>query len=274
MIAARLMLGASAACLLSSQICAQATAPPQPLEPSKPWVVHYDDTECYAERSYGTAENPIILGLRPSPAGDNYELLLAYKSPAPKYAQQLSGVVDFGRGPVKAWLLRYAMKDQPYRIDKFRIDAGTISQAATAANVSFRIAGKTAQSLALRAVPGVLSALDTCNKDLRKFWNMTEETQALVAEPAAGDVRHVFNDGDYPDEAGNLEGEAQFLLLVDEKGGVAACHVRKPSGIPAFDGMGCQVIRQRVHFKPARNRAGNPIRSSVVTPPVIWRNGF
>ena len=271
MIAPKLLLGAAAGCLLASQIHAQGAVPTSPLQPSKPWIVHYDDTECYAERTYGTGENSVILGLRPSPAADNYELLLALKRPGPKYAQQLSGSVDFGKGPIKAWLLRYALKDAAYRVDKFRIDAKTITQATTAPDVAFRIGGNATINLTLSAVPGVITALDKCNEDLRRFWNMSDDTEKLIAEPAVGDVRRVFTDQDYPDEAGNMEGEAQFLLLVDEKGGIGACYVMKPSGIPAFDGMGCQVIRQRARFKPARDKDGKAVRSAVVTPPVIWR---
>lgn len=269
--AIRLLLSAGAACVLSSQVLAQSAVPAEPRVPSKPWVVHYEDAECYAERTYGPADNPVILGLKPSPAGDSYELLLATKRPAPQYAQQLSGTVDFGKGPIKAWLLRYGLKDKSYRIDKFRIGSPAIGQAATAPNVAFRIGSSTAETLTLSAVPGVIDALDKCNEDLRKFWNMTDDTKSAIAQPAVGDVRGVFTDRDYPDEAGNLEGEAQFLLLVNERGEVSGCHVLKPSGIPAFDGMGCQVIRERARFKPARDARGKPVRSAVTTPPVIWR---
>jgi protein TonB len=65
-------------------------------------------------------------------------------------------------------------------------------------------------------------------------------------------------------------GKVQFLLLIDEQGKVASCDVMSPSGIPALDAMGCQVIRQRAKFRPALGGDGTPIRSAVVTPPVIW----
>jgi hypothetical protein len=35
--------------------------------------------------------------------------------------------------------------------------------------------------------------------------------------------------------------------------------------------MGCQVIRKRAKFTPARDAAGKPVRDSYVTPPVAWR---
>jgi hypothetical protein len=268
--APKMMMGAAAALLLPASIRAEI-APSAVLQPIKPWVVHFDDTECYAERTYGTPADPAILGFRPSPNGDTYELLLAHKRTAPKFAQQLEGSVDFGKGPTKAWLLRYAIKDQPYRVDKFRIDSAAMAQAATAATVGFHVGKDAEERFALAAMPGVLNTLAKCNEGLRDYWNMTDPGQKAIAKPAKGDVRKVFTDGDYPDEASTEEGQAQFLLFVDEKGAIAACHVQKPSGIPAFDGMGCQVIRARARFKPAYDASGKAMRSSVVTPPVVWR---
>jgi protein TonB len=67
------------------------------------------------------------------------------------------------------------------------------------------------------------------------------------------------------------EGTVQFLLLVDEKGAVAGCHIEKPSGVPILDAAGCQVIRERLKLTPARDAQGRPVRSSLVTPPITWR---
>ena len=66
------------------------------------------------------------------------------------------------------------------------------------------------------------------------------------------------------------EGKAQFLLLIDESGKVAGCDVLVASGVPAFDVMGCQVIRDKAKFSPAREAKGAAVRSTVVTPPVKW----
>ncbi|HKP33905.1 MAG TPA: energy transducer TonB [Sphingomicrobium sp.] len=261
---------AAVAAVVFLEASVQAQQPPV-LQPIKPWVVHFDDTECYAERTYGTSANPAILGIRPSPSGDTYELLLAHKQPAPRYAQQLEGSVDFGHAPMKAWLLRYAIKDAPYRIDKFRIEASAMAAARSAASVGFHIAKAAEERLALASMAGVLATLEKCNEGLRVYWNMTDAGQKQIAKPARGDVRQVFTDKDYPDEASTQEGQAQFLLFIDEKGAIAACHVLKPSGIPAMDGMGCQVILQRARFKPATDASGKPLRSAVVTPPVVWR---
>lgn len=243
------------------------------LQPIKPWVVHFDDTECYAERTYGTSADPVILGFRPSPDGDTYELLVAHRQKTGRYAKQLKGSVDFGQRTIKAWLLRYGVKGFEHTVDKYRIDKSEMAAAATAPTVLFRNEARADERFSLFAMPEVLKTLDQCNDDLRHFWNMTPSEQNRIAKPAVGDVRRYFNAGDYPDAAmdRDQEGEARFLVFVNEKGEVAACHVLKASGSAALDGMGCQVIRERARFKPAYDAQGKAVRSSVVTPPVVWR---
>lgn len=251
-----------------------AAAADKALQPVRPWVVDYDAAECNAQRGYGDAAKPIFFALRPSPWGNSYELLIVRKERGPEYAEEVNGWVDFGNGPIKAWVLHYGLKgDSPLNTMQFRISSNDVWKAASATQVTFRIDGKPQISFALFAFQKVLSNLHTCNVDLRRYWNMTEADQKNVVAPAQGDIRHLFSWHDYPDEAmyRSQEGTAQFLLFIDEKGKVAACHVVKPSGIPVFNGMGCQVIRQRAKFKAAVGPDGKPVRSSVVTPPITWQ---
>ena len=135
--------------------------------------------------------------------------------------------------------------------------------------------GEQIKTFTLASIPALMDKLHDCTIDLQHYWNMVDPEQKNIAAPAIGDLRQIFSANDYPTEAQyrGQEGKVQFVLLIDEKGKVAACHVLQPSGIPAFDGMGCQVILQRARFKPALDRKGIPIRSAVVTPPIVWRLG-
>ena len=128
-------------------------------------------------------------------------------------------------------------------------------------------------SFSLEARPDLMDGLSSCVADLKRYWNMDGAEVAAVATPPKGDVRSVFSSADYPDEAlaRGQEGRAQFLLLIDETGKVAACNVILPSGIPALDAMGCIAIQTRAKFRPARDHSGKTIKSTVVTPPVVWR---
>jgi TonB family protein len=119
----------------------------------------------------------------------------------------------------------------------------------------------------------LIKGLQDCAADLKRYWNEGGEKDGRIATPAEGDVKSLFSDWDYPDEAmiRRQEGTAQFILLINQQGRIAGCNVLQPSGVPVLDSMGCAVIRERAKFKPARDKDGKPVRSTYISPPVSWR---
>lgn len=245
----------------------------EPLQPVSKWDLNYGDTDCAAIRDYGRVKSPITFAIRPSPNGDTYEMLVGRRTIPPVTAQELKGTVDFGSGPIDAWVLHYGGTAKKLDIYQFRITAAEMAQARSASTVVLHMKDASDFAFALDSVPQLLTGLDACTTDLKRYWNMDGEKDGRIATPARGDVRTVFKGDDYPTEAEvrGQEGTGQFLLLVDEKGKVAGCSVSRASGVPALDAMGCVVILQRVKFTPALDRAGKPVRSTVETPPVAWR---
>lgn len=245
----------------------------EPLTPIKPWNVDYGEAQCLAMREYGKADDPQTLLIRPAPNGETYELIAARKRSGPAFAEELKGTVAFGLdAPVKAWLLHFGARGTKVDLYQFRISAAEMERSRTARSVTLYPGDRPKISFSLENMQALLKTLDECTADLKRYWNVGAK-EDVVAVPSKGDLRTLFRDEDYPSEAlgRNQEGTVQFLLLIDEKGKVAGCHVAVPSGVPALDGMGCQVIRERARFKPALDRQRKPIRSSVITPPVTWR---
>lgn len=65
-------------------------------------------------------------------------------------------------------------------------------------------------------------------------------------------------------------GKAVILALtVGPDGRVAACHIYRSSGLPETDEVTCRLARQRLRFKPALDRAGQP-----VTGTFYWQQKF
>jgi TonB family protein len=93
------------------------------------------------------------------------------------------------------------------------------------------------------------------------------------AQRPRGDVRSVFTADDYPASAqrNGEEGTAQAQLTVGADGRVTRCVIVRSSGSTSLDSATCSVIEKRARFTPALDRSGNPISSTVVTPPVTWR---
>lgn len=273
------MRTARTCCVLTIALCmlspVQATAAKAPLQPVDKWVVDYAAANCSAARKYGDASKPVIFGIQPAPNGETFELLEVFPRSGPEFAEELEGFVDFGTGPIKAWLLRHAAKPNHQAVYHFRITASQMAQAQSATTVTLGGRGAASVTFALTSLPGVLNALQKCTADLQRYWNMNGEKDGKIAQPPKGDIRYIFSSDDFPAEAmkRRQEGKGQFLLLIDEKGAVAGCHVEATTGIPVLDGMSCAVLRERAKFTPARGPDGNPVRSTVVTPQIVYKIG-
>jgi hypothetical protein len=262
--------------LLSVLAPVRASAAQRPMQPISKWDLNYGDADCAAFRDYGNAEHPVTLAITPSPNGETYEILVVLHSAGPEFAQELEGSVDFGSGPIKAWLLHYESQTKSrFDVYRFRISAADMAQARSAINVTMHIRDAPDFAFKLESIPQLLSGLDACNADLKQYWNMDGEKNGRITTPAKADVRKIFSSDDYPAEAMNhyQEGDTQYLLLVDEKGKVAGCHVLIASGVPVLDAMGCIVIEKRARFTPALGPDGKPVRSTFVTPKVRWQIG-
>jgi TonB family protein len=264
----RLNLVAAAICCVFQTENAVA----DPLTPTGKWLVDYRNDQCLASRAYGSAQSPISLGIRPAINGETYLLIVARKHSGPQPSQELQGSVNFGKGPIKSWLLEYESKPAGADLYQFRISAAEMGQAKTAAEIKLTAPNAPDIDLKLELMPELLKALEDCTANLKQYWNSDGEKDGRIAKAPKGDLRRLFSSDDYPEEAfvRAQGGRSQLILLVDEAGKVAGCDVLSPSGIPALDIMGCQVIRNRARFTPALDATGKPVRSTVVTPPIIW----
>ena len=245
------------------------------LQPTTRWAVDYGETRCTAVRSFNSASDPVSFGIIPSINGKTYRLIVSVQRKGPIFAEESNGEVDFGRGKIRSWLLFFGKKGVTQSSYEFHLSANEIEQARAATTVTLHAANGTLYQLALSEMPALMDALSKCTADLQRYWNYAEGTPAPLAQLAKGDLRGIFNGGDYPSEAlwRSQEGKAQYQLLIDKKGAVAGCDMLIQSGVPIIDVMGCQVISERAKFSPAIDKSGKAVRSIVTTPPIVWRTG-
>lgn len=262
----RTSVALAALCLLQPNLYAA------PLEPSSKWLVDYRVDQCLASRTYGPTNSAISLGIRPAINGETYLLIVSRKHAGPQPSAQRQGSVDFGKGPIKSWLLEYQSKPAGSDLYQFRISAREMEQAKTASYLKLSPGNAPDMEVKLEMMSGLIKVLEDCTINLQNHWNVGGEREGKIFKPAKGDVRNVFRPGDYPQDAMDRDqrGSSQLVLLIDEAGKVAGCDVLSPSGVPVLDVMGCQVIRERAKFSPALDAAGKPVRSTVVTPPIVW----
>ena len=206
------MLRRTSISLMSASLVAlPGPAPARTLQAVGPWDLDYGQAQCIASRNYGDAAKPTTLAIRQSPNGETYEILLVRQTPPPEYAEELQGSVNFGHGPLRAWLLHYRPSTGKLNVYQFRIPATAMAQARTASEISLTIPNMPVVGLELASMPQLLAGLDACTADLKRYWNMDGEKTGAIAKPAKGDLRALFNSGDYPWQALNnrQEGDAQ-----------------------------------------------------------------
>ncbi|HEX8057531.1 MAG TPA: energy transducer TonB [Novosphingobium sp.] len=59
------------------------------------------------------------------------------------------------------------------------------------------------------------------------------------------------------------EARVGVRYVVEADGTVSQCRADQPSGIPQLDRLACRLIEERFRFRPARDRFGRPVRSTI-----------
>jgi hypothetical protein len=248
-------------------------------QPLGKWVVDYADTMCSASRTYGPPDKPLMLAFRLSPTGKVVRVIIVRPGRGPK-AYQFEARTNVAAGKGKISALRFGSSDDSKDITWINLPGGALQTLASDAAFDFS-RGAEAERFPLPGMAAVVKALDACNADLRRHWNVSDEP-ATPGDKATGDhprpassVRSLasyVSDQDYPTQplSENQGGTTAFMLMVGETGVLEDCMVEETSGIAAIDAVSCGILLQRAKFKPATDASGKPIRS-VLSSRITWR---
>jgi hypothetical protein len=257
----------------SLPISGAAAALPELQRPVKPWNLDYGMTACTAIATYGTAAKPLTLAFRPSPNGTVVRLTVLKGGEARK-AFQFELTSNLGGAAARTNGLHFAGANHNRNIVWINVARGDLEVLRTAGEIVLR-GGPLDYRLALPSFAALLDGLDSCNADLRQYWNVGDAADRLTrkARPLKP-LYQYFSDSDYPDQANfaNEGGTSQIMLMIDETGALKECMVEVTSGFATLDAMTCGVLLERAKFEPALDSAGKPTRS-VLTTRAIWRVG-
>jgi len=250
-------------------LAAAAPPPPQraplPLrQPTKRWILDYGETGCTALRDYGTAQQPMALAFRPSPGGKIVRIAIARGGTAPD-AHHFPVTLELGGPPVFTTGLRFATKDGKADVTWINVDRSALDSLPAAGEFTLRGPETFNARFALPQMAAVLKGLDECIADLGRYWNIDGAGIAIATPPAPVIApKNWLRSDDYPSQSLNdgEDGRTRFVLLVDEAGQVKDCMVEKSSGIASLDAQACIAVMKRARFRPARDSAGKPIRST------------
>ena len=84
------------------------------------------------------------------------------------------------------------------------------------------------------------------------------------AASAKGDPQSWVTTDDYPPGALREErqGVSGIAWTINEQGRVENCHITSPSGSPDLDEAACRLVTRRGRYTPAKDTAGNPMKTT------------
>jgi hypothetical protein len=256
------------ACAALAQAAAAGGAPIR--QPIKGWVLDYGDTACTATRAFGTEAAPILLAFRPSPNGHVVRLGVARPG---KGGPARMFPVATNIYPPKAQLSGLRFTARKHDLVWVNVERLTLDKLPAAGELDIRGEDEIDERFAVPGIAAVLKALDKCNEDLRRYWNVAgSEVVASVPAKPLKPLPEYFSDEDYPGQAiqEDAGGTSAVMLMIDESGTLKDCMVEQTSGIAVLDAMTCAVLLERAKFRPALDSAGKPVRS-VFNTRVVWR---
>ena len=251
---------------LVASLAGQAAAQPssQPAIPAT-WLVHDASDRCVATHEYKVDGQDWVVGVEPRPTSEETSLLLL----APVGASDLRQAnVRVGGAPVASSRMSLDVNDPSGR-HLYRVRLTTAELALLASNGSVQIEdlGRTV-NIPVANVGQVHRYLDSCVQTLLENWGLPADKQATVAAFPTIDRQP----SDYVSSLERntvrirpgMNADATVVVQVQSNGAANDCVVIHSTGDAAVDARTCKIFVERARYRPARDRAGQPIRAPLL----------
>ena len=281
---------------------AAASAPGAQLVPTGRWVLDVGETQCTISRAFGSVEAPITLRLARSVAPGLIDTVVAGAPLAP-LTTEVAVRTRFGDGASFVSSRGYSMRvdGPPRRLVRWYLSDTAFANQDITMDVeagSVRLVFNQAQ------LGAAIRALNNCQADLRQHWNMSEDMFAETEAPSTGTAPTPgsatgFRFQEHPDHLGDptpgrpqpsrnpvewlssvdfgdneRPGQMTAYLLVGTDGRVADCTVSRATPDAILTARTCLLMRERARFRPARDAAGQAVRSVYYKRILFVREGF
>lgn len=287
-------IGTLGAAVAFAAACPAAAQSGQALAPSSDWNLDYDQDSCALRRMFGEDGNRAYLELRRFGPGAGLQATIAsermrVRNPA-EIRYRLFDQAEWSE-PIHAPTLRMAegftgvvftislvelpeleeLTDPLEREARFSsIDLRALERAAAETTDTLTVRGAFANHLNLQLGSMVrpVDALNQCIDELITHWGIDVEAhKSLTRRPVPVNLPEVGSMIDYPPAMlrRNMPGVVNLRLDIDERGGVAGCHIQMPLSDPSFEETSCVDVQHAIEFEPALDKDGKPIASYWIT---------
>lgn len=234
----------------------------EPLKPSAKWVVDYAENMCTLGREFGPGA--VTFGIRPSALGTGGGLAVAIIPGARagrSHETPATFVLDDG-STIDVDATIYWLPDKKMRIVTASLNSEKMAKIMSGRPFGFPTSRREHIWFEPEGVANALKVLKNCEDDLLVSLGVSAEELAQVAEGPKGDVSRYFGSAAYPSNAmfAGKGGQTFALVAIAADGKVTECKIVSNSGHESFRKSTCDAV-MRARFEPAKNAAGEPIRS-------------
>lgn len=291
----RVLLAVSLVSVTGNLAFASSPAVSTQLNPSGPWEVHYESDSCKLRRDFKGAGDQVGIEFARFEPGDQFQFVIIGKPLEPLMLSQ-SYVVQFGNQPAQQVLYPTLVKGEngipaafsdlpgikpiPMRdwilLRRHKMPPPQVVMPDEEESVGSILVANPAYHFVLRTGPlgSAMAALRDCMDKVVTSWGVDPKRLKTNAQPKGSPSDWLFPK-DYPRDAlhEHKSGLLQFRLSIDPNGAVTNCNILRAINESAFVQTTCRLLRERAHFKPARDVSGIAVPgyfvSSVrfVTPP-------
>lgn len=268
---------------------AEEQAPPEPVRivPAGKWNIDYGVSDCLMQRAFEADGKRYLVSISQSAPGRTFGLKLA----GPEISRTLGAkelslaLSDSGPATVEGSVMSAKMPEfGPTLIftgvsleprppaDAPPVPRGAGIDPATAATAN-RIAldlgkGKPGIRFETGALKSVFAALNTCTDDMLTQWGLDPAQHRAYVAPVFRNAMAVVTQlqKTYPrDAAVNREsGIFSFRLIIEADGTISDCQIEALTKVNDLDPR-CREVIRIAKFDPARDAAGQPMRSFYAT---------
>lgn len=247
--------------LLAAAILSQSGGSSEPLKPSGAWSIDYGDDACTLSRGFGSGE--ITFGLRREMLDrEGGVAVLTLPETRPSRSREFKGSFLFGNGePAVVNATSRPLPENNARVITAYLDEKRVSLLAAGATFAFPTARNEHLWLATGNLDDAMTALSKCSDDLVTSLGIPlDELDAMAEPPKASGMIDLSPQRPWSVEGADWQIRTTILFEIDRQGKRSACRVLAYDGPEAFRNAACDRPVS-VRFQPARNAAGEPIRS-------------
>ncbi len=250
--------------LLAAAMLSQFGGSSEPLKPSGAWSIDYGEDACTLSRNFGSDQ--ITFGLRREALDRGGGMaVLTLPEARPSRSREFKGAFLFGNGePASVEATSRPLPENGARVITAYLDEKKVSLLAAGPTFAF----PTARNEHLWIDPGkfdeAMTALSTCRDDLVASLGIPmDELDAMAEPPKASGMIDLSPQRPWSVEGADWQIRTTILFEIDRQGKRSGCRALSYEGPEVFRNAACERPVS-VRFQPAKNAAGEPIRSWMI----------